>query len=100
MAEKMKSDAKIVNMVKEAHRVAHVALNKIHARLVENHEIHGLANALIAGGHVSAGGGSGREVDHAGADAKGDNLLDEAYGSGNEKSPSSRAEGDRSWWRQ
>jgi hypothetical protein len=88
MAEK-KSDQKIVSMVKEAHRVAHVALNTVHSRLVESHEVHGLANALISGRHVSAGSDSGREVDHAGGSATNDSMLDEAYGTGGEKSSGS-----------
>ena len=85
MADK-KSDAKIVGMVKEAHRLANVSLNSVHSRLVESHEVHGLANALIAGRHVTAGSGSSRETDHGGADANSDNLLDEAYGVGPAKS--------------
>jgi hypothetical protein len=85
MAEK--KDARITSMVREAHRLAHVALNKVHgSRLIENHEVAGLANSLIASRHVSAGIDSGREVDHAGADANGANLLDEAYGTDGERS--------------
>jgi hypothetical protein len=89
MAEK-KSDARIVSMVKEAHRLSHLALNAVHgSRLVEHHEVAATANALIAGRHVSAGSDSGREVDHAGGSATGDNLLDEAYGTGGERSSGS-----------
>jgi|HubBroStandDraft_4_1064222.scaffolds.fasta_scaffold432921_2 hypothetical protein len=74
-------DAKIISMVREAHRLSNVALNKIHgSRLIENHEVAGLANSLIAGRHIQSGSGGAPEVDHAGADAKGDNLLSEAYG--------------------
>jgi len=88
MAEK-KSDTQIISMVKEAHRLSHAALNKVHgSRLVEHHEIAGLANALIAGRHVSPGAGP-REVDHGGSDANGDNLLDEAYGTGAQRSSGS-----------
>jgi hypothetical protein len=83
-------DARIISMVREAHRISHVALNKIHgSRLIENHEVSGLANSLIAGRHVIAGSDSGREVDHAGADANGANLLDEAYGTDGERSSGS-----------
>ncbi|MGA8762264.1 MAG: hypothetical protein WB562_05175 [Candidatus Sulfotelmatobacter sp.] len=83
----MKSDSRIVSMVKEAHRVAHVALNKVHgSRLVENHEVAATANALIAGRHVASGSTGGREIDHAGADAKGDGLLDDAFGTDEQKS--------------
>jgi hypothetical protein len=79
MAEK-KSDARIVSMVKEAHRLAHVAINAVHGSgLPEHHEVASLAHALIAGRHVTAGSG-GREVDHAGTNPDNDNLLDEAYG--------------------
>lgn len=84
--EARKSDARIVSMVREAHRLAHVALNSVHgSRLVENHEVSATANALIAGRHVTSGSG-GREVDHAGANANNDNLLDEAFGVDGEKS--------------
>jgi hypothetical protein len=82
-----KSDGQIVSMVKEAHRLSHLALNKVHgSRLLENHEIAATANALIAGRHVTPGSSGAREVDHAGADAKGDSLLDDAYGADNEGS--------------
>ena len=78
-----KSDSQIVSMVKEAHRLSHVALNKVHgSRLVEGHEITATANALIAGRHVTPGSSGYREVDHAGADSKQDGLLDDAYGEG------------------
>ncbi len=75
-----KSDAKITGMVKEAHRVAHVALNKLHSRLIEGHEAHGLANALIAGGHIQPTTGDSREVDRAGVDSKQGDMLDQQYG--------------------
>ena len=82
MAEQ-KKDSEVISMVKEAHRLANVALNKVHgSRLLENHEISATANALIAGRHVTPGSSGAREVDHAGADAKGDSLLDDAYGEG------------------
>ena len=86
MAEQQ-SDAKIVSMVKEAHRLSHVALNKIHgSRLVENHEVAATANALISGRHVTPGSSGGREVDHYSPDAKGASLLDDAYGTDANKS--------------
>ncbi|HTZ95571.1 MAG TPA: hypothetical protein VMB18_04175 [Terriglobales bacterium] len=88
--EAKKSDAHIVRMVKEAHRLAHVAINAVHGSgLPEHHEVASLAHALIAGRHVTAGSG-GREVDHAGADETGDNLLDEAYSLDGEKSDGNR----------
>jgi len=86
MAEQ-KKDSQITSMVKEAHRVAHVALNKVHgSRLVESHEVHGLANALIAGRHITPGAPGAREVDHGSPDAKGDGLLDDAFGTEEQKS--------------
>jgi hypothetical protein len=86
MAEK-KSDARIISMIKEAHRISNVALNRIHgSRLVENHEVAGLANSLIAGRHISAGSGNAREVDRAGVDGKADDMLSEAYGEGSARS--------------
>ena len=86
MAEQQK-DSQIVSMVKEAHRVAGVALNSVHgSRLVENHEVQGLANALVAGRHVTSGSGGFREVDHGSPDAKGDSLLNDAYGTDANKS--------------
>jgi hypothetical protein len=88
MANK-KSDSKIIGMVREAHRLADVSLNAIDSRLVEGHKIHGLANALIAGRHVTAGSGSAPEVDHAGTDPKSNSLLDEAYGTDGERSSGS-----------
>jgi hypothetical protein len=87
--EAKKSDAHIVRMVKESHRLAHVALNSVHGRLVEGHEIAGLANALIAGRHVTSGSG-GREVDHAGGSPDNDGLLDDAYGVDGEQSEGNR----------
>lgn len=75
-----KSDAQITGMVQEAHRVAHVALNKLHSRLIEGHEAHGLANALIAGGHVQPTFGNARDVERAGADREQSKMLDEQYG--------------------
>ncbi len=85
MAEK--KDAEIVGMVREAHRLAHHALNKVHGnRLIEGPEIAGLAHALIAGRHVTAGSGIAIDHSHAGADAKGESLLEDAYGRGREKS--------------
>jgi hypothetical protein len=88
MADK-KSDSKIIGMVKEAHRIANVSLNTVHSRLVDSHEVHGLANALIAGRHVTAGNGNSPEVDHAGVDATGDGLLAEAFGEGSQRSSGS-----------
>ena len=86
MAEQQ-SDSKIISMVKEAHRLSHAALNKIHgSRLVENHEVAATANALIAGRHVTPGSSGAREVDHASPDAKGASLLDDAYGTDAQKS--------------
>jgi len=86
MAEQQK-DSQIVSMVKEAHRLAHVALNKVHgSRLVENHEIAATANALLAGGHVTSGSSGFKEVDHGSPDAKGNSLLDDAYGTDEQKS--------------
>ena len=80
-------DAQITSMVKEAHRVSHVALNKVHgSRLVENHEVSALANSLIAGRHITPGASGAREIDHAGADAQGDGLLDDAFGTEAQKS--------------
>ena len=80
-------DSQIVSMVKEAHRVAGVALNKVHgSRLVENHEVHGLANALVAGRHITPGASGFKEVDRGSPDAKGDSLLSDAYGDGEQKS--------------
>ena len=84
MAEK-KSDARIVSMVKEAHRLAKVAINAVHAGLPEHSDVATLAHALIAGRHVTAGSG-GREVDHAGGNPDNDNMLDEVYGVDGEKS--------------
>jgi hypothetical protein len=45
--------------------------------------VHGLANALIAGGHVQPGGiGKPGSVDRAGVDDKQDGLLEDNYGGG------------------
>jgi hypothetical protein len=89
MAEK-KSDSKIIGMVREAHRVANVALNAVHSsRLVEHHEVAGLANSLIAGRHISTGSSDAREVDHAGGSATNDDMLSEAYGEGSQRSSGS-----------
>jgi hypothetical protein len=87
MAEQQKKDSQIVSMVKEAHRVAGVALNSVHgSRLVENHEVQGLANALVAGRHVTPGASGFKEVDHGSPDTKGNGLLDDAYGVDTNKS--------------
>jgi hypothetical protein len=82
MAEQ-KSDSQIAAMHAEAVRLAHHALNKHSARLHDDTEVHGLANALIAGGHVQPGGiGKPGSVDRAGVDDKQDGLLEDNYGGG------------------
>jgi hypothetical protein len=77
-----KSDSQIANMHAEAIRLAHHALNKHSSRLPDDAAVHGLANALIAGGHVQPGSGKGLHIDRAGADSDQDAMLEENYGKG------------------
>ena len=77
-----KSDSQIAAMHSEAIRLAHHALNKHSSSLPDDTVVHGLANALIAGGHVQPGSGKAPHVDRAGVDADQDNMLEENYGKG------------------
>ena len=83
-----KSDAAIISMVKESHRLANFALNKDHGPLVDDTHVHALGNALIAGGHVEPRSANGlpSTTNRAGASKKGNDLLDDAFGEAEEKS--------------
>jgi hypothetical protein len=78
-----RSDAQIAAMHTEAIRLAHHALNKHSSKLPDDTAVHGLANALIAGGHVQPGSGKAPHVDRAGVDSEQDGMLEERFGGGN-----------------
>jgi hypothetical protein len=77
-----RSDAQIAAMHSEATRLAHHALNKHSSKLPDDTAVHGLANALIAGGHVQPGSGKAPHIDRAGVDADQDEMLHDNYGGG------------------
>jgi hypothetical protein len=78
----MQKDSAIAAMYAEAVRLAHHTLNRNNSKLVDDSVVHGLANALIAGGHVQPGSGSGKGsgIDRAGVDSRQDGLLNKSYG--------------------